>query len=149
MDCQHIKWAHSFFVFFVANRAQFRREFVKLLQCANWNRNGNLLLGLGFQVMKATREMEDLLDRIRPPRLEDVGLEDCASTRIDQGGYPKSDHHRRITSRLNFHASEEEGRCTNDPWPNSGKSSDALVGINDGINPPSRRLHHRERRRRV
>ncbi|XP_052180420.1 uncharacterized protein LOC127793755 [Diospyros lotus] len=28
--------------------------------------------------MEATKEGEDLLDAIRPPRLEDAGLEDCA-----------------------------------------------------------------------
>ncbi|KAL6972794.1 hypothetical protein U1Q18_026966 [Sarracenia purpurea var. burkii] len=94
--------------------------------------------------MEATREVEDLLDQVRPPRLEDAGLEDCAlppesikeaflkaATAVGSRAasiFTTSDDERN--------ASEEEGRCTNDPWPNLGKSSDTPVGTNDGINPP-------------
>ncbi|KAI5650546.1 hypothetical protein M9H77_36551 [Catharanthus roseus] len=89
--------------------------------------------------MEATGEAaQGLLGKIRPPRLEDAGLEDCAlpPESIKEAFLKAASAVRSIVSS---HTSddEDEGRCVNDPWPTFGGSTDAVVGIEDGVyNPP-------------
>lgn len=80
--------------------------------------------------MEARRE---LLGEIRPPRLEDAGLEDCAlPPESIKAAFLKA---ASAVQSIISHSSddEDEGRCVNDPWPTFGDSSDVVVGIKDGI----------------
>lgn len=85
--------------------------------------------------MDAAREVEGFLDKIKPPRLEDAGLEDCAlpPESIKEAFLKAATAVRTIISAPN---DEDEGRCVDDPVEGS---SDILVGIKEGVkSPPGR-----------
>lgn len=71
------------------------------------------------------------VDKIIPPRLEDAGLEDCALP-------PESirEAFLKAASAVKSFVSDsgDEGGCVEAPWE---ESSDALVGITDGVGAPS------------
>ncbi|EYU24700.1 hypothetical protein ABFS82_04G101000 [Erythranthe guttata] len=82
--------------------------------------------------MEAAGEAESFLDKIKPPRLEDAGLEDCALP-------PESIREAFLKAasavRSFISASDDEGEgCVEDPWEDA---SDTLVGITDGVAGPS------------
>ncbi|KAI3455434.1 hypothetical protein Pfo_012097 [Paulownia fortunei] len=85
--------------------------------------------------MEEARDAESFLDKIKPPRLEDAGLEDCAlpPESIKEAFLKAASAVRSLIS-----ASDDEdefgGRCVDDPWEDS---SDALVGITEGVTVPS------------
>ncbi|KAI3525039.1 hypothetical protein L1887_03710 [Cichorium endivia] len=88
--------------------------------------------------MEATGEAKlgSLLDKIKPPRLEDAGLEDCALPPDSiQEAFLKAA--TAVRSRI-FHDSDDEsqGDCINDPWPGDGSSGDMLAGIMTEADPP-------------
>lgn len=71
--------------------------------------------------MEAT---EGIFEKIRPPRIEDAGLEDCALP-------PESIKQAFLKAASAVRSSllsddEDESTCVHDPWE---ESSDALVGI--------------------
>ncbi|KAL8537608.1 hypothetical protein ACS0TY_012653 [Phlomoides rotata] len=76
--------------------------------------------------METAREAEMFLGKIKPPRLEDAGLEDCAlpPESIREAFMKAASAVRSIVSD-----SGDEG-----DWEDS---SDALVGITEGVNGPS------------
>lgn len=86
--------------------------------------------------MEAT---EGLLEKIKPPRLEDAGLEDCALP-------PESikEAFLKAASAVRSHAAsilspsddDEAEDCLEDPWPTVAESSDTLVGIKPDTEPP-------------
>ncbi|XP_031099727.1 uncharacterized protein LOC116003927 [Ipomoea triloba] len=80
--------------------------------------------------MEATEE--GLLDKIRPPRLEDAGLEDCAlpPESIKEAFLKAASAVRSIISTSD---DEAEDSCVDDPWPRTGDSPDSLVGITEGV----------------
>ncbi|KAL0319253.1 UNVERIFIED_CONTAM: hypothetical protein Scaly_1864300 [Sesamum calycinum] len=85
--------------------------------------------------MEGARQAESFLDKIKPPRLEDAGLEDCAlpPESIKEAFLKAASAVRSLVS-----ASDDEdqsgGRCVDDPWEDS---SDILVGITEGVTAPS------------
>ncbi|GMH17676.1 hypothetical protein Nepgr_019517 [Nepenthes gracilis] len=94
--------------------------------------------------MEASRERTDLFDKIRPPRLEDAGLEDCALP-------PDSikEAFLRAATAVGYRAAsiltpsqgdddeeEDSGGCIRDPWPVKSAPSDVLVGIAPEVGPP-------------
>lgn len=83
--------------------------------------------------MDATEE--GLLDKIRPPRLEDAGLEDCAlpPESIKEAFLKAASAVRSIISTSDDDEDEAEDSCVDDPWPSTGYSLDSLVGIADGV----------------
>ncbi|GER44998.1 RNA-binding (RRM/RBD/RNP motifs) family protein [Striga asiatica] len=80
-------------------------------------------------------EEESFLDLIKPPRLEDAGLEDCAlpPESIKEAFLKAASAVRSIISSS---GDKDEGgvRCVEDPWEDS---SDALVGITEGTTGPT------------
>ncbi|CAK9177581.1 unnamed protein product [Ilex paraguariensis] len=89
--------------------------------------------------MKATSEAEGLLEMIRPPRLEDAGLEDCAlPPESIQEAFLKAAMSVKSQAASVFYASDDESEANsvNDPQPNFGESPDALVGVMQGTEPP-------------
>lgn len=79
--------------------------------------------------MESTGEDLSLLTKIRPPRLEDAGLEDCALP-------PDSIHQAfvkaaaAVSSRAaSLLSGDDNGGCVADPWPEKSTPSDALIGI--------------------
>ncbi|KAL6495900.1 hypothetical protein OROGR_030463 [Orobanche gracilis] len=74
-------------------------------------------------------EAESFLDKMKPPRLEDAGLEDCALP-------PESikEAFLKAASAVKSIIDESEGRCVEDPWE---ESPDVLVGITEGVSGPS------------
>ncbi|KAL6491705.1 hypothetical protein OROGR_034070 [Orobanche gracilis] len=80
-------------------------------------------------------EAESFLDKVKPPRLEDAGLEDCAlpPEAIKEAFLKAASAVRSIISSSGS-GDESEGRCVEDPWE---ESSDALVGITEGVSGPS------------
>ncbi|XP_043724791.1 uncharacterized protein LOC122671562 isoform X2 [Telopea speciosissima] len=91
--------------------------------------------------MEATGD-EGLLKTIRPPRLEDAGLEDCAlSDESIKEAFLKAANsiRSRASSILITTAEDEEDdskSCIQDPGPSDGKLSDTLVGISPEAEPP-------------
>ncbi|GFZ08053.1 hypothetical protein Acr_19g0009900 [Actinidia rufa] len=88
--------------------------------------------------MEATGEVENLLEKIRPPRLEDAGLEDCAlpPDSIKEAFLKAASAvGSRAASIFAVSDDEEEGGCVNDPGTDSVDSSDAQVGIREGVGP--------------
>ncbi|XP_071691985.1 uncharacterized protein [Rutidosis leptorrhynchoides] len=88
--------------------------------------------------MEATGEAKlgSILDAIKPPRLEDAGLEDCALPPDSiQEAFLKAA--TSVRSRM-FHNSDDESEeeCVNDPWPANGSSGDKLAGITTEADPP-------------
>ncbi|CAK9161489.1 unnamed protein product [Ilex paraguariensis] len=88
--------------------------------------------------MEATSQTEGLLEKIRPPRLEDAGLEDCAlpPESIKEAFFKAATAVKSHAASI-FSASgdEPEDSCLNDPWPTFGESSDKLVGVIPGTEP--------------
>ncbi|CAI9753802.1 unnamed protein product [Fraxinus pennsylvanica] len=84
--------------------------------------------------MDAAREVEGFLDKIKPPRLEDAGLEDCAlpPESIKEAFLKAANAVRSIISAPDDE-DEGEGRCVDDPIEGS---SDILVGIKEGVKSP-------------
>ncbi|PSR96128.1 UPF0210 protein like [Actinidia chinensis var. chinensis] len=88
--------------------------------------------------MEATGEVENLLEKIRPPRLEDAGLEDCAlpPDSIKEAFLKAASAvGSRAASIFAVSDDEEDGGCVNDRWTDSVDSSDAQVGIREGVGP--------------
>ncbi|KAL4589190.1 hypothetical protein LXL04_002095 [Taraxacum kok-saghyz] len=88
--------------------------------------------------MEATREAKlgSLLDKIKPPRLEDAGLEDCALPPDSiQEAFLKAA--TAVHSHIFYHSDDEsEEDCINDPWPRDESSGDKLAGITIDSKPP-------------
>ncbi|CAL5443954.1 unnamed protein product [Camellia sinensis] len=77
--------------------------------------------------MEATREVEDLLDKIRPPRLEDAGLEDSALP-------PESIHEAFLKAASAVGSRAASISSTDDDLPpNYGESSDTVVEIKECV----------------
>ncbi|THG05102.1 hypothetical protein TEA_012908 [Camellia sinensis var. sinensis] len=77
--------------------------------------------------MEATREVEDLLDKIRPPRLEDAGLEDSALP-------PESIHEAFLKAASAVGSRAASISSTDDDLrPNDGESSDTVVEIKECV----------------
>lgn len=89
--------------------------------------------------MEATGTAEGLRDTIRPPRLEDAGLEDCAlpPDSIKEAFLKAATAVKSRAASILSPSGEEEldGDCVNDPWPSAGESSDMLVGITPEAEP--------------
>ncbi|XP_047336277.1 uncharacterized protein LOC124939862 [Impatiens glandulifera] len=94
-------------------------------------------------IERAMEATEDLLTKIRPPRLEDAGLEDCAlPPESIKEAFLKAV--TAVRSRPSFFFSESDDEsdtenvegCVVDPWPETKESSDKLFGIRDGIDQP-------------
>ncbi|KAJ4953433.1 hypothetical protein NE237_030265 [Protea cynaroides] len=90
--------------------------------------------------MEATSD-ELLLQTIRPPRLEDAGLEDCAlAPEAIKEAFLKAA--KSIRSRASSiltsaeHEEDDDESCIQDPGPSNGKISDTLVGILPAAQPP-------------
>ncbi|XP_042755625.1 uncharacterized protein LOC122196594 [Lactuca sativa] len=87
--------------------------------------------------MEATGEanIDSLLDKIKPPLLEDAGLEDCALP-LDsiQEFFLKAATIVRSHIFHNFD-DESEGDCINDPWPGNESGGDRLIGITTEVDP--------------
>ncbi|GAB2293536.1 hypothetical protein Dimus_027743 [Dionaea muscipula] len=91
--------------------------------------------------MEAAREDMGPLDKIRPPRLDDAGLEDCALP-------PESikEAFLKAASAVGLRcaasilapadADEDDDGCLDDPFPTGSGRSDALVGITSEADPP-------------
>ncbi|KAK3027043.1 hypothetical protein RJ639_040875 [Escallonia herrerae] len=83
--------------------------------------------------MEATAEAAaGLLEKIRPPRLEDAGLEDCAlPPESIREAFLKAATAVKSTIFSPSEDDDEEplGKCVNDPWPTLEDPSDALLGI--------------------
>ncbi|KAK6914885.1 hypothetical protein RJ641_020002 [Dillenia turbinata] len=77
--------------------------------------------------MEATGEEYGLLHQIRPPNLEDAGLEDCAlpPDLIKEAFFKAANV---ITSRPADLFSDDEGDCISDPFPIKQEKKDALIG---------------------
>ncbi|KAM3380198.1 hypothetical protein P3S68_005771 [Capsicum galapagoense] len=84
--------------------------------------------------MEFTKESESLLDKIRPPRLEDAGLEDCAlpPESIKEAFLKAATAVRSIIS-ASGDEDESQGQCVKAPSPNDDFTKDALIGITEGI----------------
>ncbi|PHU24372.1 hypothetical protein BC332_09479 [Capsicum chinense] len=84
--------------------------------------------------MEFTKESESLLDKIRPPRLEDAGLEDCAlpPESIKEAFLKAATAVRSIISASDDE-DESQGQCVKAPSPNDDFTKDALIGITEGI----------------
>ncbi|XP_060205773.1 uncharacterized protein LOC132633394 [Lycium barbarum] len=84
--------------------------------------------------MELTKESESLLNKIRPPRLEDAGLEDCAlpPESIKEAFLKAATAVRSIISQSDDE-DESEGHCVKTPSPVDDSTKDALVGITEGI----------------
>ncbi|XP_058192485.1 uncharacterized protein LOC131309843 isoform X2 [Rhododendron vialii] len=83
--------------------------------------------------MEATTAAEGLLDQIRPPRLEDAGLEDCSlppDSIMEAFLKAATD----VGSRAASIFEKDEGRCVDDPW--GEEMGDDLVGVIEGVDPP-------------
>ncbi|KAL0429840.1 UNVERIFIED_CONTAM: hypothetical protein Sradi_0610000 [Sesamum radiatum] len=84
--------------------------------------------------MEAVGEAELLLE-IKPPRLEDAGLEDCA---LPPGSikeaFLKAASAVRSIIKASGDGDQSEGGCVEDPWEDS---SDTLVGITEGVSGPA------------
>ncbi|KAL3618307.1 hypothetical protein CASFOL_038628 [Castilleja foliolosa] len=80
-------------------------------------------------------EAESFLEKIKPPRLEDAGLEDCAlpSESIKEAFLKAASAVKSIIPTSGG-GDENEGPCVEDPWEDS---SDVLVGITEGLTGPS------------
>ncbi|KAM7480456.1 hypothetical protein LguiA_028669 [Lonicera macranthoides] len=83
--------------------------------------------------MEATGTAEGLLETIRPPRLEEAGLEDCSlpPDSIKEAFLKAATAVKSRAASILSPSGEAEldGDYVNDPWPSAGESSDTLVGI--------------------
>lgn len=77
---------------------------------------------------------EGIVGKILPPRLEDAGLEECAlPPEAIKEAFAKAATAVRSIISASSGDDEAEGHCVNDPSIEAGGSSDALVGITDGV----------------
>lgn len=84
--------------------------------------------------MELTKESESLLDKIRPPRLEDAGLEDCAlPPESIKEAFLKAATAVRSMISVSDDEDESQGQCVKTPSPSEDFTKDALVGITEGI----------------
>ncbi|KAH0763151.1 hypothetical protein KY290_019224 [Solanum tuberosum] len=90
--------------------------------------------------MELTKESESLLDIIRPPLLEDAGLEDCAlPPELIKEAFFKAATAVRSMISVSDDEGEFEGQCVKTPSSIEDSTKDALVGITEGIdNIPGR-----------
>ncbi|KAI3463333.1 hypothetical protein Pfo_019996 [Paulownia fortunei] len=97
------------------------------LQTSRW--------GTSYPCFDAAGEAESFLEKIKPPRLGDAGLEDCAlpPESIKEAFLKAASVVRSIISASGDEG-ESEGRCVEDPWEDS---SETLVGITEGVTGPS------------
>ncbi|KAL7162458.1 hypothetical protein ACSBR2_042865 [Camellia fascicularis] len=78
--------------------------------------------------MEATREVEEgLLDKIRPPRLEDAGLEDSA---LPHESIRKA--FLKVASTVSSPAASISSTY-DDLWPNDSESSNMVVAIKECV----------------
>ncbi|XP_073143432.1 uncharacterized protein [Henckelia pumila] len=85
--------------------------------------------------MDATNEGEGFLDSIRPPRLEDAGLEDCALLPdLIREAFRKAASAVKSVISTSDGDSESGGHYVDDPWEDS---TDVVIGITDGVTAPS------------
>ncbi|KAK3034550.1 hypothetical protein RJ639_033796 [Escallonia herrerae] len=72
-----------------------------------------------------------LLEKIRPPRLEDAGLKDCAlpSESIKEAFLKAATAVKSTIFSPSEDDEEPQGKCVNDPSPTLEDPSDALLGI--------------------
>ncbi|CAN4088988.1 unnamed protein product [Withania somnifera] len=85
--------------------------------------------------MELTKESESLLDKIRPPRLEDAGLEDCAlPPESIKEAFLKAATAVRSMISASDDEDESQGQCVKTPSPvEDSTKDDALIGITEGI----------------
>ncbi|MCD9558717.1 hypothetical protein HAX54_016253 [Datura stramonium] len=84
--------------------------------------------------MELTKESESLLDKIRPPRLEDAGLEDCALPPDSiKEAFLKAAAAVRSMISASDDEDESQGQCVKTPSPSENFAKDALIGIAEGI----------------
>uniref|UniRef100_A0A803LND9 Uncharacterized protein n=1 Tax=Chenopodium quinoa TaxID=63459 RepID=A0A803LND9_CHEQI len=89
--------------------------------------------------MEVTGENLTLLQKIRPPNLEDAGLEDCAlPPDLIKEAFLKaaSAVGSRAASVFAVDDDEIDGGCVSDPWIEKHAPSDALVGVEPEKSPP-------------
>ncbi|KZV26087.1 hypothetical protein F511_06013 [Dorcoceras hygrometricum] len=85
--------------------------------------------------MEATNEAEGFLYSIKPPRLEDAGLEDCAlPPDLIKEAFCKAASALKSVITTSDGEDESGGKCVDDPWEDS---TDVVVGITDGIAAPA------------
>ncbi|EEF46458.1 conserved hypothetical protein [Ricinus communis] len=95
--------------------------------------------------------MEESINEILPPRLEDAGLEDCAlpPDSIKEAFFKAASAVKsRVTSILTSDDEDEETDCVQDPWPDEAKEfvdgapwpesavPDSLTGVESGADAP-------------
>ncbi|WOH10769.1 hypothetical protein DCAR_0730239 [Daucus carota subsp. sativus] len=79
---------------------------------------------------------DGIFHKILPPRLEDAGLEDCALPPDSiREAFLKAASAVR-SSLLSQSDDEDDSTCVHNPWPSTGDSADALVGILSESSPP-------------
>ncbi|XP_055826777.1 uncharacterized protein LOC129895142 [Solanum dulcamara] len=84
--------------------------------------------------MELTKESERLLDKIRPPRLEDAGLEDCAlPPESIKEAFRKAATAVRSMISISDDEDDSQGQCVKTPSLIEDSTKDALVGITEGI----------------
>lgn len=71
--------------------------------------------------MEEAREGKPLLESIRPPRLEDAGLEDCALS-------PESIKEAFLKAATSLRFAINDRDCVEDPCPSDGDLHDSFVG---------------------
>uniref|UniRef100_A0A803LEN1 Uncharacterized protein n=2 Tax=Chenopodium quinoa TaxID=63459 RepID=A0A803LEN1_CHEQI len=89
--------------------------------------------------MEVTGENLTLLHKIRPPNLEDAGLEDCALPPDSiKEAFLKAASAVGSRAASVFAGDDEEinGGCVSDPWIEKHAPSDALVGVEPEKSPP-------------
>ena len=91
--------------------------------------------------MEAAKEEGNLLCTIRPPKLEDAGLEDCALPHesIKEAFFKAANSVRSWTRNDDVESeTEEDDDCVKDlnfP-PKNGESYDSLIGVTPASDPP-------------
>ncbi|CAN4086844.1 unnamed protein product [Withania somnifera] len=84
--------------------------------------------------MELTKESESLLDKIRPPRLEDAGLENCAlPPESIKEAFLKAANSVRSMISPSDDEDESQGHCVKTPSPIEYSTKDALIGITEGV----------------
>ncbi|XP_073053083.1 uncharacterized protein [Primulina eburnea] len=85
--------------------------------------------------MDAADEAKGFFDSIKPPRLEDAGLEDCAlPPDLIKEAFRKAASAVKSVITTSDEEGESGGQCVDDPWEDS---TDVVIGIADGITAPS------------
>ncbi|QHO37626.1 hypothetical protein S83_011464 [Arachis hypogaea] len=82
--------------------------------------------------MESNKKQHGLLHQILPPRLEDVGVEDCAlpPESIHQAFLKAAAAVKSPAAIFSDDDDETARDCINDPWPTAAKeTSDVVIGI--------------------